>query len=138
MENLTFENIRIHGEKPYNLVKLSPALQLVGTRPIVEPTPNNIAKGPGRRGKGSRGYGEFVVIPSDGPYIHNVVFRNIYTYGNFTNPKKERGMIVLEGISDKQDVSGITFEKVSYFNEPVAPKTANWKENEFISNIRCF
>ena len=33
-----FENIRINGEIPYNLIKLTPALQLVGTRPIEKPT----------------------------------------------------------------------------------------------------
>lgn len=136
MENLVFENVRIHGEKPYNLIKLSPTFNLVGTRPIIQPTPNNITKGPGRRGIGSRGYGEFVVIPSNGPYIHNVVFRNISTYGDFANPQNERGLIVIEGAGEKYDVSGVTFENVNYFNIPVSPQGANWKENKFTSNIR--
>ncbi len=138
MENLTFENIRINGEKPYNIVKLSPALQLVGTRPIVAPTPNNITKGPGRRGQGSRGYGEFVVIPSNGPYIHNVVFRNVSTYGKGTNPAKERGIIFLQGVSERQDVSGITFDNVSYFGQPVNPKEPNWIEEKFVRNVECW
>ena len=90
MENLVLK-MYVSGEKPYNLVKLTPAFNLVGTRPIVQPTPNNITKGPGRRGIGSCGYGEFVVIPSNGPYIHNVVFRNISTYGDFSNPQNEKG-----------------------------------------------
>lgn len=54
------------------MIKLTPALNLVGTRPIKQPTPNNIKVGSGRRGIGSRGYGEFVVVPSNGPFIHNV------------------------------------------------------------------
>ena len=41
MENLSFENVRVHGEHPYNLIKLTPAYQLVGTRPIEKPSPNN-------------------------------------------------------------------------------------------------
>ena len=32
----------------------------------------------------SRGYGEFVVVPSNGPFIHNVTFKNISTYGGET------------------------------------------------------
>ena len=53
----------------------------MGTRPLKQPTPNNVKVGSGRRGIGSRGYGEFVVVPSNGPFIHNVTFKNISTYG---------------------------------------------------------
>lgn len=77
MENLLFDNIRINGEATVNLIKLTPMKQLVGTRPIEIPKPNKLTNGPGRRGIGSRGYGEFVVIPASGPYIHNVIFRNM-------------------------------------------------------------
>ena len=95
MENLTFDNIKINCEIPYNLIKLTPALNLVGTRPIKQPTPNNIKVGSGRRGIGSRGYGEFVVVPSNGPFIHNVTFRNISTYGGETAYCNERGFVLL-------------------------------------------
>lgn len=135
MENLTFENVRINGETPYNLIKLLPALQLVGTRPLIQPTPNNITRGPGRRGPGSRGYGEFVVIPSNGPYIHNVVFRNVYTYGDYTNPENKRGTILLQGINEKQNVSAITFDQVTYYSNPVKPGNPNWIEKGVVNHI---
>lgn len=135
MENLTFENIRISGEKPYNLVKLTPTLLLAGTRPLIQPSPNNITRGQGRRGPGSRGYGEFVIIPSNGPYIHNVVFRNIYTCGNYSNPENKRGTILLEGINERQNVSGITFDKVTYYSNPVKQGNPNWIEKNAVSNI---
>ena len=72
MENLTFENIKINGEIPYNLIKLTPTLTLVGTSPLKQPTPNNVKVGSGRRGIGSRGYGEFVVVPVS--YTHLILF----------------------------------------------------------------
>lgn len=136
MENLTFENIRINGEVPYNLVKLSPMLQLVGTRSIETPKPNNITSGPGRRGIGSRGYGEFVVIPSNGPYVHNVVFRNIYTYGNKINPESRRGIVWMEGVNDKQDVSGIIFDRVSYYGTPINVNEPNVKEGKSVKHVQ--
>ncbi len=115
MENLCFENVRVHGEHPYNLIKLTPSYQLVGTRPIEKPSPNDIKEGPGRRGTGSCGYGEFVVVPSHGPYIHNITFRNITTYGDSGCLGKERGKVVLRGLADRHDVAGITFDNVNYY-----------------------
>ena len=136
MENLTFENIRINGEVPYNLIKLTPALNLVGTRPIKQPTPNNVKVGPGRRGIGSRGYGEFVVVPSNGPFIHNVTFKNICTYGGQTVSCNERGTILLQGVDEAHDVSNITFDKVSYFGNMIDGENDLVKMNEYVKQVR--
>lgn len=136
MENLTFENIRINGEVPYNLIKLTPALNLVGTRPIKQPTPNNVKVGPGRRGIGSRGYGEFVVVPSNGPFIHNVTFKNICTYGGQTVSCNERGTILLQGVDEAHDVSNITFDKVSYFGNMIDGENGQVKMNEYVKQVR--
>lgn len=135
MENLCFENIRINGHKPYNLIKMTPALQLVGTRPIEKPRPNNIKTGPGRRGPGSCGYGEFVVVPSSGPYIHNVTFRNIYTYGTRNSPKAG-GTVLLQGIDDKYNISGVTFENVSYYGEPINALSEKVQMNDFVKHVQ--
>ena len=135
MENLCFENIRINGHKPYNLIKMTPALQLVGTRPIEKPRPNNIKTGPGRRGPGSCGYGEFVVVPSSGPYIHNVTFRNIYTYGTKNSPKAG-GTVLLQGIDDKYNISGVTFENVSYYGEPINALSEKVQMNDFVKHVQ--
>lgn len=118
MENLCFENVKVNGERPYNLIKINPSFNLVGTRPIVEPTPNNIKYGPGRRGAGSRGYGEFVVVPSCGPYVHNVTFRNITTYGT-SSRKDERGNVFIKGLDEKHDVSNVTFNNVWYYDKKI-------------------
>lgn len=116
MENLSFERVRIHGEYPFNLIKITPSLQLVGTRPIEKPRPNNVRYGPGRRGTGSCGYGEFVVVPSYGPYVHNVSFRDIVTYGDSPR-KEERGNIVIQGIDDVHDVANVRLENVFYYGK---------------------
>lgn len=136
MENLTFENIRINGKVPYNLIKLTPMLELVGTRPMVIPRPNNVFTGPGRRGMGSRGYGEFVVIPSNGPYIHNVVFRDIYTYGGYTNSERKRGTVLFQGLNDTKDVAGITLDNVTYYGLPVLPDDSNVIIGEFVKQVQ--
>lgn len=134
MENLSFEQIRIHGERPYNLIKITPALQLVGTRPMVVPTPNNITRGPGRRGIGSRGYGEFVVIPSYGPYVHNVTFRDIETYDYGT--ERGLGRVVMMGVDAEHNVANITLERVSYFGVPVDTNYSSMVRNEFVEQIK--
>lgn len=136
MENLCFENIRINGQKPYNLVKMTPALQLVGTRPIEKPHPNNIKTGPGRRGPGCCGYGEFVVVPSSGPYIHNVTFRNIYTYGTKNSPKAERGAVLLQGVDDRYNISGVTFENISYYGKPINALSKKVQMNDFVKHVQ--
>ncbi|MCH5330759.1 MAG: endo-polygalacturonase, partial [Alistipes sp.] len=117
-------------------VRLSPALQLVGTRPIIQPTPNDRTSGPGRRGPGSRGYGEFVVVPSYGPYIHNVTFRNICTSECWTDFGGERGNVVLTGIDAQHDVANITFDRVSYYGVPVNESFPNLQMNDWVSNVR--
>ena len=136
MENISFENIRINGELPYNLVKLTPALQLVGTRPIEKPRPNHIKTGPGRRGPGSCGYGEFIVIPSNGPYIHNVTFRNVTTYGKESPRKAERGVVILQGIDERHDVSGIVFDNVNYYGDKINAGSPKVQKGNFVNHIQ--
>ena len=81
----------------------------MGTRPIEKPPPNDIKVGPGRRGPGSCGYGEFVVVPSYGPYIHNVTFRNITTYGKESDRKAER----VSRTDSRESMNGMKF-RASY------------------------
>ena len=55
------------------------------------------------------------MVPSHGPYIHNITFRNITTYGDSGCLGKERGKVVLRGLADRHDVAGITFDNVNYY-----------------------
>ena len=85
---------------------------------LVQPTPNDRHYGPGRRGTGSRGYGEVVIVPSYGPFVHNVTFRDIVTYGD-SSRKEERGNVIVKGIDETHDVSGISFQDVFYYGNRV-------------------
>ena len=123
MENFVFENIRINGEFKMNLFKLTPMQPLVGTRPIEVTKPNNIMAGPGRRGMGGRGYGEFVVIPADGPYIHNVTFKNIEIYGK----EQEHRNVLIQGIKNDHDVSNIMFNNVKWYGINLTEKSPGVK-----------
>lgn len=136
MENLVFENIRINGEVSFNLAKFLLSKQLVGTRPIETPKPNNITSGPGRRGMGSRGYGEFVYIPADGPYIHNVVFRNIETYGENKTPERVLENVVFQGIDEKHNISGITFDNVKLYGKPLKANSPGVRMSNFVENVK--
>ncbi|MEJ6979727.1 glycosyl hydrolase family 28 protein [Pedobacter sp. P351] len=137
MENLSFEDIRINGEGRVNMFKLLTQQPLVGTRPIEVPRPNNIKVGPGRRGMGSRGYGGFVPIKADGPYIHNVTFKNITLTGTEDAKKREPGAIWLQGISNTKDVSNIIFENVIRYGQPLTKDSPGMKiVGEHVKNIQ--
>jgi hypothetical protein len=151
MENLTFENIRINGDTNANLVRIQPRQPLVGSRPIEVPRPNDIKSGPGRRGGGGRGYGEFVVIPADSPYVHNVTFKDIQVYGNppsasmpTTAPTRGRGnasppgngAVVLTGFRAKQDIANITFDNLTRFGIPLTADSPNIRLGNFVTNVQ--
>lgn len=142
MENLVFENIRINGEAPLNFAKLTPMKPLVGTRPIETPRPNSITSGPGRRGVGSRGYGEFVLVPGDGPYIHNVVFKNIEVYGQEPAAApagpggSPTGAVLLAGVSERQNVRGIVFDNVVRYGRPLTVESPGVQIGNFVSDVQ--
>jgi hypothetical protein len=127
MENLSFEDIRINGEGKVNMFKITPMQPLVGTRPIEVPKPNDIQMGPGRRGIGSTGYGEFIPITAAGPYIHNVTFRNITLTGSEEASKRDAGTIWLQGLSADHDVSNIVFENVTRYGAPLKQDSPGMK-----------
>ena len=135
MENLVFENIRINGETFFNVAKITPMQPLVGTRLIEIPKPNNIIAGPGRRGTGSRGYGEFVLIPGNGPSIHNVTFKNISTYGSNRTPELGAGAVLIQGINEIKDVSNIVFSDVMLYDKPLTANTPGVKIGNFATGV---
>jgi len=104
MENLLFEDIRISGEFPQNLVQLTP-----------KPFSQGWGVGPGRPvGAGvpspSMAMPESHFIPpsaGDGPYIHNVVFRDIRVDGNGGGISDG---VFLAGLDAKRNVDNVRFE----------------------------
>ena len=68
-------------------------------------------------------------------YIHNVTFRNIYTYGTKNSPKAG-GTVLLQGIDDKYNISGVTFENVSYYGEPINALSEKVQMNDFVKHVQ--
>lgn len=70
------------------------------------------------------------------PFIHNVTFRNISTYGGETAYCNERGFVLLQGIDEEHDVSNITFDKVSYFGNVIDGENSKVKKNQYVKHVR--
>ncbi|HUB27064.1 MAG TPA: glycosyl hydrolase family 28 protein, partial [Tepidisphaeraceae bacterium] len=113
MEDFLFENIRINGEFPQALAKIAPLNGSPGwgaglgrprkstTEPYQENAPEASANGGRSRG--------LIPVPGDGPYIHNVVFRNIEVYGQ---PAGAPDAVIIGGLDAKRDVDNVTFDHV--------------------------
>ena len=74
------------------------------------------------------------MIPSYGPYIHNVTFRNITTYGH-TKYDESRGNVWLHGLSRGNDVSGITFDDVVYYDHRITAESPYVHINDYVDGI---
>lgn len=114
MENILFENIRINGENPQNLVKIAPEI-------------NN---------KWSRGTsGNILMVQGDGPYIHNVVFKNIEVYGEYKEGKP-LGAVTLSGLTEKHNVQAITFDNLTRYGQPLTIDSPGVVINKFVDQIK--
>ena len=100
MANLTFEDIRVNGETPLNLIHLTPQ------------TPNPPRPVPS--GAPSRATLPRLIVPGDGPYIHNVTFKNVEVYGQSSEPGS-LSTVLLEGLTETHDVANITFDNVTRY-----------------------
>ena len=156
MENLTFENIRINGELPLNLARLTP---MDATTPRIDTPANSISSGRAitneavltatnrTAGAGGRRGGRGLVVPGNGPYIHNVVFKNIEVYGEqLIDASKSKGgrrpgdkiatgAVFLQGLNEKHDVRGIVFDNVTRHGQPLAANSADVQIGNFVGGI---
>jgi Glycosyl hydrolases family 28 len=130
MENLVFEDIRINGEQPLNLMRLipmGPVDPVTTTRPASGPTTNTAVV----RGARLRG----LVVPGDGPYIHNVVFKNIDVYGQ----RGGEGLlppVYLEGLAEQHDVDNVTFDSVMRYGQPLTANSSGVRIGNYVSHVQ--
>jgi hypothetical protein len=98
MENLVFENIRINGESAVNLARLTP---------LLAPTPRK-SPPPGAKWSLSEvpGTGPHQDVPGAGPYVHNVVFKDISVSGS-KDASRPLPRVYLEGLTETHDVRAI-------------------------------
>jgi hypothetical protein len=128
MENLLFENIRINGEFPQNLVSLQPM-----------PISSGWGVGPGKPvgdsvlppGKTPPESHIVPTSPGDGPYIHNVIFRNI----NVSGPDSPDA-IVLHGLDDRRNIDNVLFEDFSRHGVLIQSDSPGIRIQQFATNIK--
>jgi hypothetical protein len=116
MENLVFEGIRINGEEPLNLVKMLPMMPF-GRRPA-----NATARPP-------------LVVPGDGPYIHNVTYRDVEVYGKDPSPDTPP-KVAIQGLTEIHDIANISFQNVTRYGKQLTADSSNVELGEFVSQVR--
>jgi hypothetical protein len=116
MENLAFENIRINGEDPLNLVKMLPLMPF-GRRPT-----NAVAPPP-------------LVVPGDGPYIHNVTYKDVEVYGKDPLPDAPP-RVAIQGLTEGHDIANISFQNVTRYGKQLIADSSNVQLGEFVSQVR--
>jgi hypothetical protein len=152
MENLVFENIRINGELPLNVARLTPLLPQAprtnspaggsaSTNAFAPVATNGAAAGSDARRSRRR-----LVVPGDGPYIHNVVIRNVEVYGEKPpvpapgaefRPgwKPATGVVLLQGLTDKHNVHGVTFENVTRYGQLLTANSPDVEIGKFVGHV---
>jgi hypothetical protein len=121
MENLVFEDIRINGETPLNLARLTPQAP-IQRRPPAPGAPADAA--PPR-----------FIVPGDGPYIHNVTFNKIEVYGK----NKSEGplpRVYLEGLTREHNIANVTFDRVTRYGELLTASSSNIRIEKFVEQVR--
>ena len=155
MENLAFENIRINGELRLNLARLTP---MDATTPRIDGLANStfsgraitnqtvLATSNGTTGADGRRGGSRLVVPGEGPYIHNVMFKNVEVYGEelaATGSKGGRrpvdkvatGVVLFQGLSEKHDIRGILFDNVTRHGKPLAADSPDVQIGKFAKGV---
>ncbi|HEX3356610.1 MAG TPA: glycosyl hydrolase family 28 protein [Tepidisphaeraceae bacterium] len=132
MENLLFENIHINGEHPLNWITLTPMLPSAPRRPTTS-RPVATTDRVSFAGLGGRAP---LIVPGDGPYIHNVAFKNIDVYNPNQGPSPAGGAVFLKGLTAKHDVQNITFENLTLYGQPLKADSPNVRIGDFVSQVR--
>jgi hypothetical protein len=153
MENLSFENIRVNGELPLNLARLTPmdittpridasTNSFRGTNEISSAAQNSSTNAPRRR------FGRPLTVAGDGPYVHNVTFKNIEIYGEpLSSPpdskggrrsidKPATGKVLLKGLSEKHDVCGVVFENINWQGQLLNSNSPNVLIDNFATDVK--
>lgn len=106
MENLAFNNIRINGELPLQLIGLTCSWT---TKPAASEHPV-------------------------GPYVHNVAFRDVNVYGRHEGPELSP-LIFMEGLDAEHDIENVILTNVVLHGKAVTRDTAGVQIGEFVSGV---
>ena len=130
MENLLFEEIRINGEFRQNLLEVAPM-----------PDSRGSGVGPGKPvGPGVPSPADFPreshfidPVPGNGPYIHNVIFRDIQVYGTTPEPAD---VVEIKGIDAKRNVDNVLFDNFTCYGIPLTANSLGVQIGPFVTNVR--
>lgn len=123
MDNLVFENIRINGEQPLKLVQMNPE------------HPVEIGRRPAPPLSGPTNFPEPLVVPGDGPYIHNVVFRDIDVYGQHDGPEG-LPLVSLVGLTADHDIENVAFCNVVLHGHHLTETTSSIALGQFVTQVK--
>lgn len=106
MENFAFDNIRINGELPLQLIGIACAWT---TQPTASEHPV-------------------------GPYVHNVTFNDVSVYGRHEGPELSP-LIYMQGLDAEHDVENVVLRNVVLHGKEVTKETAGVQIGEFVSGV---
>jgi len=106
MENLVFNNIRVNGERP---------LQLIGIACYWDTPPAANAH------------------PA-GPYLHKVIFEDVSVYGQHEGPELSP-FVYMQGLDAKHDIENVVLRNVVLHGKEVTRETAGVQIGEFVSGV---
>lgn len=120
MDNLVFENIRINGEQPLKLITMTctnPPQPAQAQAPHANPTHPNL-----------------LVVPGAGPWIHNVVFKDISVYDKHDGPEGSP-LVSMHGATAEHDIRNITLSDVTLHGKAVTRQTEGVSIGDFVTQL---
>lgn len=107
MENLAFENIRINGENPLKLIEMTCAQPRVAY--------------------------ERSSVPGDGPYIHNVSFKDINVYGG-KGPELSP-VILLRGLDAEHNIENVILKNVAKDGKQLTRESPGIQLGDYVGTV---
>ena len=74
------------------------------------------------------------MVPGNGPYAHNVIFKNIEVYGDHKEGTTW-GTILMQGLNEKHNVQFVTFEKFIRYGQPLKADSPDLVIGPFVDQV---
>jgi len=76
-----------------------------------------------------------LVVPGDGPYIHNVTYKDVEVYGKDPLPDTPP-RVSIQGLTEGHDIANVSFQKVTRHGKQLLADSSNVQLGEFVSEVR--
>ncbi len=108
MANLAFEDVRINGERPLKLIRMTCALPQVAY--------------------------EQSVTSGDGPYIHNVTYTNVSVYGKHEGPELSP-LVSMQGLDEVHSIENVVLKNVVVHGTQESKEAPNIRIGGFVNAV---